>query len=249
MDSSPGPACRLLPYEIADGPFNMAADETLLGSAAAGVASLRFYGWSEPTVSLGYFQSERVRPREEHLSSLPYVRRPSGGAALVHHHELTYALALPAGKSWQPGQSWMCRMHSLIADALCHLGVETAACAEPGPAGSQPTMLCFRQLTPGDLRIGGAKVAGSAQRRQRGVLLQHGAVLLETSPFAPSLPGIRELSGRTLTAALVGDSVGRAFSRNTGWELVPGEWTPSERDLIAELAAVKYTQVRWNRKR
>jgi len=68
------PVCRLLPHVAADGPHNMAADEVLLESAAAGVASLRFYDWSEPTVSLGYFQ-----PRGARLAGLPYVRRPSGG--------------------------------------------------------------------------------------------------------------------------------------------------------------------------
>ena len=55
------PTIRLLPLEIADGPSNMAADEMLLESAAQGVASLRFYGWSEATVSLGYFQPAAAR--------------------------------------------------------------------------------------------------------------------------------------------------------------------------------------------
>src|SRR5205814_9219218 len=95
------PVCRLLPYAVADGPHNMAADEVLLESAAAGIASLRFYGWSEATLSLGYFQPERLRHEDERLTGLPYVRRPSGGATLVHHHEVTYALALPAGPPWQ----------------------------------------------------------------------------------------------------------------------------------------------------
>ena len=55
---------RLLPYSEADGPHNMAADETLLESAVRGLASLRFYGWSPPTLSLGYFQPERSRLEE-----------------------------------------------------------------------------------------------------------------------------------------------------------------------------------------
>src|SRR5262245_26411902 len=91
------PHVRLLPYAVADGPHNMAADEALLGSAVAGTASLRFYGWSPPTLSLGYFQPEGVRRRDARLAGLPYVRRPSGGRTLVHDRELTYALALPPG--------------------------------------------------------------------------------------------------------------------------------------------------------
>src|SRR5437588_9911435 len=94
--------CRLLPYAVADGAHNMAADEVLLEGASAGVASLRFYGWSEPTLSLGYFQSAAVRRTDPRLAALPYVRRPTGGMTLVHHHELTSALALPARSPWEP---------------------------------------------------------------------------------------------------------------------------------------------------
>src|SRR5262249_20087454 len=101
---------RLLPLEIADGATNMAADEVLLEGAVAGTAALRFYGWSEPTLSLGYFQPESERHTDAQLSPLPVVRRATGGSALVHDHELTYALALPAGFDWQPkGVSWACR--------------------------------------------------------------------------------------------------------------------------------------------
>src|ERR1700687_3582983 len=117
------PCCRLLPYSEADGANNMAADEVLLQSAAKGVASLRFYGWTTPTLSLGYFQPERVRLQEERLSALPYVRRASGGATLVHHHEVTYALALPSGSPWHTGEPWLRRMHAVIAAALEQHGI------------------------------------------------------------------------------------------------------------------------------
>src|SRR5205085_9543391 len=110
---------RVLPYAVADGPHNMSADEVLLASAAtAKMASLRFYGWSEPTLTLGYFQPERLRHTESGLAQLPYVRRPTGGASLVHHHEVTYALALPAGQPWQGDEPWLRRMHAIIASAL-----------------------------------------------------------------------------------------------------------------------------------
>src|SRR5256885_1114818 len=109
---------RLLPLETADGATNMAADEVLLEAAVAGSAALRFYQWSEATLSLGYFQPEAIRRSDPLLAELPWVRRPSGGSALIHHYELTYALALPAGFDWQPkGQSWICRFHSVIAAA------------------------------------------------------------------------------------------------------------------------------------
>jgi len=243
---SPCHQLRLLPYAVADGPHNMAADEVLLESAAAGTASLRLYGWSVPTLSLGYFQPERLRQTDERLAALPFVRRPSGGAALVHDFEVTYALGLPAGPPWQTGESWLCRMHAILAAALGRLGVETSAC----PGSERFTgLLCFQHLTPGDLLIGPAKVAGSAQRRQRGALVQHGAVLLATSPHAPVLPGIDRLSGRRLGVEETCREVVRSFAEATGWQVGPGDWTPPERARIEELAATKYGRDRWNRKR
>src|SRR5262245_13112075 len=117
------PTVRLLPFAIADGPANMAADEALLQSASAGVASLRFYAWQPATVSLGYFQSERQVRQNPRLAELPFVRRPSGGNTLVHDREVTYCLALPAGSPWQTAESWLRRMHRIVVAGLTKLGV------------------------------------------------------------------------------------------------------------------------------
>ncbi|HLN26806.1 MAG TPA: biotin/lipoate A/B protein ligase family protein [Gemmataceae bacterium] len=240
--------CRVLPYEAASGPHNMAADEALLESAASGIASLRFYGWSQPTLSLGYFQPEQLRRSDRLRAKLPFVRRATGGAALVHHLEVTYALALPAGPSWHAGESWPCRMHRIIITALGELGVRASAlpCAnELAFTG----LLCFKHQTPGDLLIGSDKIVGSAQRRQRGALLQHGGILLARSPYAPELPGILELSGRNLPAEEVCKTVTAHFARDTGWNMTGAAWSAAERQRTAELAASKYANDAWNYKR
>jgi lipoate-protein ligase A len=226
----------------------MAADEVLLEAAVAGTASLRFYTWTEPTLSLGYFQPERLRQEDEKLARLAFVRRPSGGMTLIHHHELTYALALPAGRPWQTaGQSWLCRMHALVGRVLTDCGVvaSTASRDQAAAAGG----LCFQHATAGDLLIGIDKVVGSAQRRQRGALLQHGAILLGASPAAPQLPGIAELTGRRFAAEEVASAIASAWEKETGWLLVPSQWSDVEARHIAELVATKYTQAAWNRKR
>jgi lipoate-protein ligase A len=227
----------------------MAADETMLETAVAGVASFRLYGWSQATLSLGYFQSRASTRAFLRLSELPWVRRASGGAALVHHREVTYALALPASAPWQtPRGSWLRRMHTIFRDALASLGVQATVC-DQDEKQEHGEVLCFLHHTPGDLRIGASKVVGSAQRKQRGALLQHGSILLAASPFTPLLPGILELTGLTISPESLFKSIIECLARATNWRFVPGQWSPQEQRRIQELVAVKYTQAAWNSKR
>ena len=240
--------CRLLPYALFDGPRNMAADEVLLHSAATGIPALRFYGWTEATLSLGYFQPERLRQQDTVLAALPWVRRPTGGETLVHHHELTYALALPAGPLSQTAKPWSERMHVIIARALATLGV-SARLHQPGEETGSSGFLCFQHFTPGDLLIGSAKITGSAQRRQRKALLQHGGILLASSPFTPHLQGIEELTGRRVPPEVCIAEVGEEFSRESNLRLLKTEWTGEEKKLVEELAVRKYGNEAWNGKR
>src|SRR5262249_47276804 len=100
----------------------MAADEVMVRTAAEyGIASLRFYGWSPPTLSLGYFQPAHARLTEPRLAGMAFVRRASGGAAIVHDHELTYALAVPPDAPWHTGGPWMRRMHECICGVFQRL--------------------------------------------------------------------------------------------------------------------------------
>jgi lipoate-protein ligase A len=240
-------ACRLLPAAVAPGPWNMAADDALLESAAAGVASLRFYGWTEPTLSLGYFQPSGPARAYPGLAGLARVRRPTGGAALVHHRELTYALALPPGGAWQSaGTSWLVRMHAVLQSALARLGVVTRLCEREEKFGD---VLCFLHHTPGDLLVEGHKVVGSAQRKMRGALLQHGGILLARSPHTPALPGIAELSGRSLSPEDVQAAVVTALGEATGWRIQASEWTEAEEAVREERIGSRYTRAAWNEKR
>jgi lipoate-protein ligase A len=239
--------CRLLPFAVADGPRNMAADEVLLRSATRRRASLRFYDWSEPTVSLGYFQPHARRLEDPLLADLPFVRRPTGGDALVHHHELTYCLAVPAGPPWQYSEPWL-RMHVVIATALAEFGVD-ARLHVPSGEDRFTGFLCFQHLTAGDLTVGASKVMGSAQRRQRGAVMQHGGILLARSPFTPTLPGIRELSGRDVDPGELSAAIVRHLERQTGWDVRPEDWSDEERRAVEELAAERYASDAWNRKR
>jgi lipoate-protein ligase A len=91
--------CYQIPYAIAGGPANMALDEALLEWVAgrSDAVFLRTYGWLEPTLTLGYFQSLSEALAEPRWQWVPLVRRATGGGAIWHDYELTYAVALPGG--------------------------------------------------------------------------------------------------------------------------------------------------------
>ena len=235
------PAIRLLPFAAADGPTNMAADEAALESAERGIASLHFYTWSEPTLTLGYFQPASVVQAVP--GNLPWVRRSTGGDAIVHHRELTYALALPSGKEWSSPEPWTCRFHHLLREVLAESGIESRAvlCGEEKRLGEA---LCFLNQTAGDLLIRGSKVAGSAQRKRKGAILQHGSLLLARSEFAPSLAGINDFAERVAFTP-----VGLAERLAARFEVEPGEWTAEELARTAAIRVEKYANTAWNGKR
>jgi lipoate-protein ligase A len=240
---------RLLPFANADGATNMAADEVMLHSAAAGIASLRFYGWSAATVSLGYFQAHQTRFADPHISALPWVRRPSGGATLVHHHELTYALALPPGDTWQGRDSWLLRMHRIIVAALTQLGLANKLQIVEDKPIKHGDVLCFQQFTVGDVLCAKHKVIGSAQRKFRQALMQHGSILLTQSEYTPSLPGIAELTGNTPSSVHVRGAIVLQFPLATPWNVEAGDWTESEKMEITTLAGARYSSADWNERR
>ena len=240
---------RLLPFAGADGATNMAADEAMLESAVRGGASLRFYTWTEPTLSLGYFQPAEDRAADPNLSRLAWVRRSTGGAAIVHDRELTYALALPPGREWVSAEHWICRFHHILQRVLKARGVESHAvvCGEEQKLGP---VVCFLHQTPGDLLIGGSKVAGSAQRKMRGALLQHGSILLHRSEFVPHLAGINDrLGAPQFTPEELAGLLAAALAEDTGWAVVPRAWTAEEDERTAAIRAEKYASRDWNEKR
>lgn len=200
---------RLIIDPPQNGPHNMAVDEALLESASAdSVATLRLYSWAEPTLSLGYFQPAADRQTHAASRACPIVRRASGGGAILHDQELTYSLALPEKTGLATAASHLYdTCHATLIAVLAELGVranlysQASQCLTDAESNHPQPFLCFQRRTCFDIVCGAAKIVGSAQRRRRGGILQHGSILLAQSPFAPELPGIQEVTGQPHTAS------------------------------------------------
>lgn len=238
------------------GGVNMAIDEYLLERADAdGIATLRFYEWTPATLSLGYFQRAEERTTHEASRGCPLVRRSSGGGAIVHDRELTYSLCLPTAHSLAADAELLYRaVHGLLIDALGDLGIAARlnekALVMPG---GEP-FLCFQRRAVGDVLVGDHKICGSAQRRRKNALVQHGSILIVQSPAAPELPGLVELTSIAVSC----DSLRCALLRRWRAFLLPrglrlDESTASRAvcqiDAIQRIRAEKYGVDAWTKRR
>jgi len=165
---------------------NMALDESLLHHCRGPV--LRFYGWSPHAVSLGRFQ--QLADFEDVAPETPVVRRMTGGGAIHHADEVTYALALDAGDFPTDLAASYALVHDVFVEALGQLGVRCHRLREGKQAGARPIRRwCFAEPGAGDLvDDAGRKLLGSAQRRVRlpaDRVLQHGSLPLQPSPLTP----------------------------------------------------------------
>jgi lipoate-protein ligase A len=166
----------------ASGVDHMRADLDLLAAAAAGAPpTLRIYTWAHPTLSLGRFQpDDDVDAAACARFGVETVRRPTGGRALLHGGDLTYAVAMrrPSGAAGSVDGVYRFVAGGIIA-GLARLGVDAAIAHTEGGAGA----ICFAGQLGSDLRVGDRKVCGSAQVHRDGAVLQHGAILLERLAF------------------------------------------------------------------
>lgn len=198
-----------------DGPLsgaeNMSIDEGLLLRAVDGRSAIRFYRWSAPTISLGHFQQAPAALAGS-LAGLPVVRRLSGGGAILHDRELTYSCALPAGHPLcgAPARLYEAAHAAIIETLREDFGIESRLRGAGLPGDD--AFLCYARGDARDIVIGNRKIVGSAQRRRRGAVLQHGSILLAASDRAPQFPGLWELTGKLLTAGDLSERLAERFA-------------------------------------
>lgn len=189
----------------------MAVDEALLHEAAAsGRPTLRLYRWAPPCLSFGRNEPALARYDRAAIErlGLDVVRRPTGGRAVWHDAEVTYAVAAPIAEFGTLASSYRA-IHACLADALRALGVlaELAPSQRPANLSAGP---CFAAPVGGEVLADGRKVIGSAQVRHGPAFLQHGSILLDGTQEVIQAVSRQSsaVSGATSLTAVLGCPVG-----------------------------------------
>jgi lipoate-protein ligase A len=251
------------PYE------NMATDEALFDTACkSGVPVLRLYGWTPATASLGFAQraSEALDFAEMDRRHVAWVRRPTGGRAVLHDMEVTYSVSIPQpdplyALGLETSYEWIC---GPIIAALLAVGV-TAALAPRGSTGFASAS-CFTAPGTTDIVACQRKIVGSAQMRTRDGFLQHGSVVLKNdleklfAVVRTSQPNVHDAARRAahlmtsvsdeahraVSFREMADALVAAFSVAEGVRLLPDSLTAREALNAADIVARKYGREDWN---
>jgi lipoyl(octanoyl) transferase len=256
--------------------YNMAVDEAILTAHSEGLVppTVRFYGWSPATLSIGYFQKAEAEVDLEAVQreGLGFVRRPTGGRAVLHDKELTYSIIV--AESYPGIPRGVTEAYRVLSEGLLlgfrRLGLDAAMVSlaseeEQRQYASMGSAACFDSPSWYELVVEGRKVAGSAQTRQKGVVLQHGSILLDMDAEQlfrllrfPSDKVMERMKQQFLRKAVAINDICRDLGRaevslteveqafyaglteGLGVQLERGELTPYEVELAERLVEEKY---------
>ncbi|MCY8669652.1 lipoate--protein ligase family protein [Bacillus haynesii] len=264
-----------------DPAFNMALDEALLywHSENKIPPTIRFYGWNPPTLSVGYFQNieKEINLDAVKKHGLGFVRRPTGGRGVLHDQELTYSVIVSEEHPEMP--KTVTEAYRVISEGILEgfreLGLD-AYFAIPRTEKEKQRLknprssVCFDAPSWYELVVEGRKVAGSAQTRQKGVILQHGSILLDLDEdklfdlfiykndrlrermqrnFKQKAVAINELTKEKVTIEEASEAFKKGFEKGLNIHLEPYELTEEETEFVAYLAKTKYAADEWNYRR
>ncbi|MBJ6725391.1 lipoate--protein ligase family protein [Geomesophilobacter sediminis] len=257
---------RLIDTGPLDAAANMAVDEALLAcfDPATSQPVLRLYGWSPPALSLGRYQDAATAldlPRCA-ADDVAVVRRMTGGGIIYHADELTYSIVcrpdqVGEGAGVKAGFRRLC---GFLLGAYRKLGLNPSFAIDHNPEGAQlgvRTSFCFAGKEECDIVVQGRKLGGNAQRRARGLILQHGSIPLQSrvplgltyvtdsSPGAERAASLAELGVETEPDRLK-TLLREAFEETLGVRLTPVSLSPQEADAVERLTREKYRATRWN---
>lgn len=253
--------------------YNMALDEYLLECGAKGRKQpvLRFYGWNPPGLSIGYFQktSGRIDLDGVHKRGAVCVRRLTGGLAVLHHDELTYSVIIPEDYPDMPRS--VVGAYRVLSRGLLEgfrtLGLDADLAIPENKLGSSHSPVCFEEASWYELVVEGRKAAGSAQTRQKGMILQHGSIPITVDEdelfdcfqyanerikerakraFSGKAAALEDLLGRKVSIDEVKQAFYHGFEKGLGIHLNPLVLTEEDKREVLLLARNKYETDQWN---
>ncbi|WP_273130103.1 lipoate--protein ligase family protein [Metabacillus sp. HB246100] len=261
--------------------FNMALDEALLEWHSQGKIppTIRFYGWDPATLSIGYFQKVEREIDLEAVKKygLGFVRRPTGGRGVLHDKELTYSVIVSEEHPEMP--KTVTEAYRVISEGILegfkNLGLDAYFAIprteeEKQGLKSPRSAVCFDAPSWYELVVEGRKVAGSAQTRQKGVILQHGSILLDLDEdmlfnlFKYPSDRVKERMQRAFKSKAVATNTLRekpvtieeaksafkeGFEKGLNIELESYELSDEELLYVETIAKEKYESDEWNFKR
>jgi len=226
---------RLIVSPPADGPLNMSADEAIFNYKSkypGSVPTLRIYSWSQPCMTIGYFQKHA-----DFLSQgLPITRRMTGGLSVVHGEDVSFSFVLD-DNSWQhvyDQEKTYEIIHRGIKGALDICGLKTEFVSAGSGKGNTPGAgnICVKTLYPYDLLSGNRKVVGSCQRRRGKTLLVQGSIHIP----------------QTIDRQIFRNSWETILKEDSDMEILHTGLNDEENADAAMLAKTKYSENSWNNK-
>ena len=241
------------------GPHNMALDHALAVCSQQGQGVLRLYSWIEATVSFG--RNEPARGLYDRTNAadqgIEFVRRPTGGRAVLHSHEVTYAIVIPVRALGGPRASYI-EINRGLAEGLSSIGAAVTV-TDHGEALSPDAGACFGVPAPGEIMVGEKKLVGSAQLRVGGALLQHGSIIIDgDQSLLNQLTGklhdvVPSATLRSVLGVVQQDEVvfgvleGLQHVLGGFWE--EGQYLSEEREEADRLERYRYSQEEWTWRR
>ena len=264
---------RLIEHAPAKGAWNMAVDEAILESVYEGVSppTLRLYAWQPACLSLGHAQPHSEANKEVlNQQGWDLVRRPTGGRAILHVDELTYAVIAHQSEPRVRGgvlESYL-NLSEALMEALRMLGLTPQANENrSNHKPNKPNPVCFEVPSNYEITVNGKKLIGSAQARRKEGLLQHGALPLhgdltriitalrfkDTAAQADAkarllahATTVEHELGQPLSWETASQAFQSAFQRALNLDLQPGQLTEIEAERAQQLVVEKYTHPSWN---
>ncbi|HDA6705547.1 TPA: lipoate--protein ligase family protein [Staphylococcus aureus] len=256
--------------------YNMAMDEALLNFVSRGEIDsvIRFYTWNPATLSIGYFQrlQKEIDIDKVKVKGFGLVRRQTGGRGVLHDKELTYSVIVPESHPNMP--STVTEAYRVISQGLLegfkNLGFDTYFAVPKTPEERQKlkqprSSVCFDAPSWYELVVEGRKIAGSAQTRQKGVILQHGSILQDIDidelfdmfiyknerlklkmkeAFVEKAVAINDISDEHITISQMEEAFEKGFKKGLNIELKPLELTEAQLAEVEELTE-KYRSDEW----